>query len=138
MDNKVPETITDVYCPTCRNQKCVYVSTNNPSNFHDCKKGKACCHVLNITLEDQKPTMMLFGDDGTHGFVEKMNSDYENEKSSIFLKKCIRQSQSTTPEPEPKRQKSFHFWHNLVDFPLADTLNQKFISSLILYIFSLK
>ena len=27
VDNKVRETIGDVYCPTCRNEKCVYNST---------------------------------------------------------------------------------------------------------------
>ena len=27
VDNKVRETIGDVYCPTCRNEKCVYIST---------------------------------------------------------------------------------------------------------------
>ena len=27
MDNKVQETIGDVDCPTCRNEKCVYIST---------------------------------------------------------------------------------------------------------------
>ena len=30
------------------------------------KKCKACCHVLNIPFRDQKPTIMLFGGDGTH------------------------------------------------------------------------
>ena len=28
VNNKVQETIGDVYCPTCRNEKCVYISTN--------------------------------------------------------------------------------------------------------------
>ena len=60
------KTIGDVYCPTCRNEKCVYLSTNKTTSFYDCKKFKACCHVLNIPFEDQKPTIMLFGGDGTH------------------------------------------------------------------------
>ena len=29
-----------------------------------------------------------------------------------------------------KKQKPFHLWHNRVDYPLVDTNNQKFISSL--------
>ena len=56
-------TIGDVYCPTCRNEKCVYLSTKETNNFNDCK---ACCHVLNIPFKEQKPTFMLFGGDGTH------------------------------------------------------------------------
>ena len=59
------KTIGDVYCPTCRNEKCVYISTNKMTNFYDCKKCKACCNVLNIPFKDQKPTIMLFGGDGT-------------------------------------------------------------------------
>ena len=34
--NKVRETIGDVYCPTCRNEKCVYISTLKTTNFYDC------------------------------------------------------------------------------------------------------
>ena len=60
------KTIGDVYCPTCRNEKCVYLSTNKTTSFYGCIKCKACCHVLNIHFKDQKPTIMLFGSDGTH------------------------------------------------------------------------
>ena len=63
-DNSTIILIGDVYCPTCPN--CVYISTNKTTSFYDCKKCKACCHVLNIPFNDQKPTIMLFGGDGTH------------------------------------------------------------------------
>ena len=58
------KTIGDVYCPTCRNEKCV--ETKNMTSFYDCKKCKACCNVLNFPFKDQKPTILLFGGDGTH------------------------------------------------------------------------
>ena len=104
VDNKVRETIGDVFCPTCRNEKCVYVSTNKTSSFYDCKKCKACCHVLNSPFTEQKPTNMLFGGDGTHCFARKTSRDYE--KPSPFLKKFLRQSQPSTSEREPKKDKS--------------------------------
>ena len=106
VDNKVRETIGDVYCPTCRNEKCVYISTNKTTSFYDCKKCKACCHVLNIPFRDQKPTIMLFGGDGTHCFAIKTSRDYEKEKPSPFLKKFLRQSQASRSEREPKKDKS--------------------------------
>ena len=53
VDNKVQETIGDVYCPTCKNEKCVYISTNKATSFYDCKKCRACCNVLNIPSDDQ-------------------------------------------------------------------------------------
>ena len=105
VDNKVRETIGDVYCPTCRNEKCVYLSTNETTSFYDCKKCTACCNVLNILFKDQKPTNMLFGGDGTHCFARKTSRDYEKEKNSPFLKKFLRQSQPSTSEPVPKKVK---------------------------------
>ena len=103
VDDKVRETIGDVYCPTCRTEKCVYISTNKTTSFYDCKKCKGSCNVLNIPFKDQKPRIMLFGRDGTNCFARKTSRDYENEKSSPFLKKFLRQSQPSTSEPEPKR-----------------------------------
>ena len=96
------KTIGDVYCPTC--PKCVYISTNKTTSFYDCKKCKACCHVLNIPFKDQKPTIMLFGGDGTHCFARKTSRDYE--KPSPLLKKFLRQSQPSTSELEPKKVKT--------------------------------
>ena len=105
VDKKVRDTIGDVYCPTCRNEKCVYISNNKITSFYDCKKCRACCHVLNIPFKDQKPTIMLFGGDGTHCFAKKTSRDYEKEKPSPFLKKFLTQSHPSTSEPEPKRVK---------------------------------
>ena len=101
VDNKVRETIGDVYCPTCRNEKCVYFSTNKTTSFYNCKKCKTCCNVLNIPFKDQKPTFMLFGGDGTHRFARKTSRDYEKGKPSPFLKNFLLQSQPSTSELEP-------------------------------------
>ena len=106
VDNKVRESIGDVFCPTCRNEKCVYISTNKTTSFYDCKKCKACWNVLNIPFKDQKPTIMLIGGDGTHCFAKKTSRDYEKEKPSPFLKKFFCQSQPSRSEREPKKDKS--------------------------------
>ena len=103
VDEKVRETIGGVYCPTCRNEKCVYISTNKTTSFYDCKRCNACCNVLNIPLKDQKATFMLFGGDGTHCIATKTKHDYEG--PSPFLKKLLRQSHPSTSEPEPKKTK---------------------------------
>ena len=52
--NKVQKSIGDAYCPTCRNEKCVYFSTNKTTSFYDCKKCKTCFHVLKIPFMDQQ------------------------------------------------------------------------------------
>ena len=103
MDNKVRKNIGDVYCPTCRSEKCVYISTEETTSFYDCKKCKTCCHVLNIPFRDQKPTIMLFGGDGTQCFARKTSRDYEKQKPSPLLKKFLRQSQKAHPNLFQKR-----------------------------------
>ena len=84
MVSKVQETIGYVYGPTSRIEKCVYISTNKKSSFYDCKKCKACCHVLNFHFVDQKRTVILFGGGGTPCFARKTSRDYEKEKPSPF------------------------------------------------------
>ena len=106
VDKKVRETIGDVYCPTCRNKKCVYISTNITISFYHCKKTKACCHVLNIPFKDQEPTIMLFGVDGTHCFARETSRDYEKEKPSPILRKFLRQLDPSKSEPAPKKAKT--------------------------------
>ena len=105
VNNKVRETIGDVCCSTCRNEKCVYISTNKTTSFYDCKKCKPCCNVLKNPFKDQKPTVMLFGGDGAHCFAKKTSRDYEKEKPSPFSKKFLRQSQPSSSEREPKKVK---------------------------------
>ena len=100
VDNKVRQTIGDVHCPTCRIEKCVYTSTNKTTSFYDCKKCKACCNVSNIPFKDRKPTIMLFGGDGTQFFCNKGESRLQK-KSSPLLKNFLRQSQPSTSKPEP-------------------------------------
>ena len=106
VDKKVREIIGDVYCPTSRFEKCIFISNKKTTSFYDCKKCKACCHVLNIPFKDQKPTIMLFGGDGTHCFARKTSRNYEKGKPSPVLKNFLRQSQSSTSELEPKKDKS--------------------------------
>ena len=81
---KVEETIGDVYCPACRNEKCVDLSTNRTSSFYDCRKNKACSHVLNIHFKEQKLTNIMFGGDGTPCFAKKTSRNYKNEKPFPF------------------------------------------------------
>ena len=107
VDNKAQETIGNVYCPTFRNEMCVYISTNKTTSLYDCKKCKACCNILNIPFTDQKPTIMKFGDDGTHCFARKTSHHYGKENSSPYLKKFLRQSDPSTSEPEPKKEETF-------------------------------
>ena len=113
-------------CLTCRNEKCVYISTNKMTSFYDCKKWEACCNVLNIPFKDQKPTIMLFGGDGTHYFARKTSHDYKKEKLFPFLKKFLRQSVSSKSEPAAKRLIWVQIWNNCISFLLVHDLSNIF------------
>ena len=52
-DSKVQEIIGDGYCPSCRNENCVYLSTNKTSSFYRSRKCKACTHETNIPFKVQ-------------------------------------------------------------------------------------
>ena len=103
VDNKVQKIVGDVYCPACKKGKCVYFSTNETSSFHDCKKCKTCCHVLNIPFKDPKLTIMLFGDDSTHCFVKKASGNHENEKQSRFRRNSSASDNQPYPNLSQKR-----------------------------------
>ena len=124
VDNKLQETVGDVYCPTCRNEKCVFVSTNKTTTFYDCEKCKTCCHVLNIPFKDEKPTITLFGFDGTHCFARKLSQDYEKEKPTWFLEKFLRQSQPSKFESAPKKTKMRPIIEKTYPFPFGWWLEQ--------------
>ena len=73
-----------------------------------------------------------------HIFFQQKQVATTKKKPSPFLKKFLRQSHPSTSEPEPKRQKLFYSWHNLVDTPLVDTVNENFMYNHILYTFTLQ
>ena len=101
----IQDFIADVFCPTCPHEKCVFLSTYKTSSFYDCWKCKTCSKVRSIPFNYQKPTFMLFGCDRAHCFARRTGRDCGKENPSRPLKKFLRQSQSSTPKPEPKGKK---------------------------------
>ena len=126
----------DVYCPTCRNQKCVYISMKKRPSFYDCSKCKACSHLLEIAFMDQKLTFMSVGSDGTHCFARKTSRDYEKEKPALLFEGIPPSVTIKHTRSWAQKLKIFHLGHNRVDSPLYSQPN--FISIPISYIFSLQ
>ena len=127
MDNKVQETIGDVYCPTSINEECVYISTNSTSSFYDCQKFIACCHVLKIPFQVQKPTFLLFGGDSTHCFAKSTSRNYQKKQPSPVCRSFSANNNQAHSNLSRKREKSLYIWHNCVGIPSIDTVNQKII-----------
>ena len=90
-------------------RKNVHLSINRNSSFYECKKCKACSHVLNLPSEDQEPTIILFGGDSTHCFARKTSGAYEKERQVRCLRRLLRQSQPSTSAPETNKAKIIAF-----------------------------
>ena len=117
VDNKVQGTIGDVYCPACRTEKWVLISTNRTPSFYDCKKCKTCCHALNIPFKDQTPTIMLFSGDGTHCFVRKASCDYEKLKAISIFKEISPPITAKHIRTWTKKGRSYYIWGIIVSTP---------------------
>ena len=101
-DQSIVQLIVDVICPIkkCRGEKCAYLTSFEEINksTYQCKQCKACSHVLNILLKDQKPCVTLFG--WTYCFRKKTKSYYQKEKLSSLMQQCINQSKPSTAKAE--------------------------------------
>ena len=110
VDNEVQEAIGDVFCPTCRKEKCDYISTNKTSTFNDSKKCKTCCHVLTIPFKDQTPTIMLLGV-AAIAHITLRKRQVMTTKMKNHLPMC-RNFSAYHNQPHPnlcqKKQESFH------------------------------
>ena len=124
------KTIGSVYCPTCRNENCVDISTNKKTRLSDCKKREACCHVLKIPFKGQKPTIMLFGGDGTHCLHES-----RLRKAISFF---VEFSPPITVSRTEKGLERVQIRKKRILFLLADDLSNILIFQIILFNFSLQ
>ena len=116
VNNKVQETIGDVYCPTCRNEKCVYILTIQTASFFDFKKCKACCHVLKIPFRDQNRHLCSLVA-MAHIVLQGRRVSITKKSELPFLKKLLRQSQPSTAQPERKKNRSYLIYGLIVSTP---------------------
>ena len=101
-DQITVQLIGDVICPNKkgRGEKYVYLTSFEEVNksTYQCNQCKACSHVLNIPLKDQKPCVTLFG--WTYCFRKKTKLEYQKEKLWTLMQQCISQSKLSTTEAE--------------------------------------
>ena len=116
----IQEILRDVCCPGrfCSRQKCVYVHTwkENDELWYECLKCKTWCYVLNIPFQEQNP-MLIFWRWWYILFCQKDEFWLQKQKSVSFLKEFLRQSQSSTLEPEPKKLKKYSIFGIIVSTP---------------------
>ena len=97
VDSKV--CIGGVYCPTCKNEKCVYISTNLVSTtVRSAQPAVRCLILLSRNKSQHWPNLVEM----VHNVLKKRTSlDYG--KSCLILKNFLSQWQSTATEAEPKK-----------------------------------
>ena len=126
VDNKIRETIGDVYCPTCRNEKCEYISTNKTTSFYDCKKFEASCNVLKVPLRTKNRQLCCLAVTVHIVLQERRVATTKMKNHLHFWRNISANHNQACPNMIQKRQKLFHIWYNRVDTPLVDTFTQNF------------
>ena len=94
------KSIGDGYCPTCRNEKCVYISTNKRLVSTTVKIAKTAATFFIFLLRTKNRHFFCLV---VTVHIVYTSRDYG--KPSPFLKKFLRQSQASTSEPQPKKVK---------------------------------
>ena len=138
VDNKVRETIADVYCPTCRNEKCVYLSTNKITSVYDCKKCKASCNVLNIPFKDQNRQLCCLVVTVHIVLRKRVVATTENENHLLFWGNFSANHNQAHPNVNQKGLKRVQIWKKRIRFLLADDLSDIFIFQIIFFNFNLQ
>ena len=114
--------IGDVICPGsyCSRQTCVYFHTwkKNVKSGYECLPCKTCYQVLNSPFRDRKPTIMLFGGDGTF-FCHKKESRLRERKNLSIFDGVPPQVKSGTPKLEAKRGKNIPFLAQTCRIPIG-------------------
>ena len=116
------KTIGDVYCPTCRNEKCVYISTNKTTTF-DCKKCKACCQVLNILLRTKNRQLFCLVVTVHIDLPERRVATTKKKNHLHFWRNFSANHNQAHPNPNQKRTNRVQIWNKRIRFLLADDLS---------------
>ena len=120
VDNKVRETIGDVYCPAC--PKCVHTSTNEMTSFYDCKKCKTCCHVLNIPFRCQRLCCLAVMD---YNALQERRVVTTKDHLHFWWNFSANNNQAH-PNLFQKRTNRVQIWNKSMRFLLADDLSHIF------------
>ena len=103
------------------------------------KKAKldATFWIFLLRTKNQKPTIFLSGGDGTHCFAKRPVANTKQRNHYHFWRIFSANHNQAHPNLNQKGQKFFQLWHNRVDTPSVDRVNQNFIHILFQYTFSL-
>ena len=114
MDSNLQENTRDVFRrKKTKNETSVNISTNKISEkcLWTAKMPSQSSTAQSIIQRKKKPTMLLFGGDGTPCFAKKTSSVNGKKRLSRFSEKFFRKSQSSMNELEPKEgQRNFSFF----------------------------
>ena len=138
VDNKVQETIGDVYCLTCRNKKCVYISANKTTSFYDCKNATLAATSWRFLLRTRN--RQLYCSAGTvHIFLQKRRVVTRKRKNHLhFWRNFSANHNEAHLNLNQKRLKWVQKWNKPIRFPLFDDLSHLFKFQINLFNFNLQ
>ena len=132
VDNKVKVIIAGVYCPTCRIEKCAYISTIKWLISTTVKSAKPAATFWMFLLRTKKQQLCCLAVIVHIVLRERRVATTKKKNHLHFWRNFSATHNQAHPNLNQKRQKLFHLWHGRVGTPLVDTINQNIIYILVL------
>ena len=138
MDNKVRETIGDVYCPTCRNQKCIYISTKKQLVYTNVKSTKPAA-MFWIFLLRTKNRQLCFSAVTVHIVLQERRVTTTKKKNHLhFWRNFSANHNQADPNLNQKSLEWVQIRNKSIRFLLADDLSDIFIFQIVSFNFNLQ
>ena len=141
VDNKVRETIGDVYCPTCRNEKCVYISTFQRIKrlvFTTVKSAKPAATFWIFLLRTKNRQLSCLVVTVPIVLQEKRVATTKKKNHLHFWRNFFANQNQAHPNLNQIRLKWLQIWNKRTRFLLADDLSGIFIFQINLFNFNLQ
>ena len=127
VDNKVRETIGDVFCPTC--PKCVYISTNKTTSFYDWENPAPTSWIFLLGTKNRQLCCL----------VVSLFTRVATTKSHLhFWRNFSANHNQAHPNLNQKRLKRVQIWNKRIRFLLTDDLSNISIFQINLFNFNLQ
>ena len=138
LDNKVREIIGNLYCPTCRNETCVYISTKKLLDSTTVKRAKPAFTFPILPLMNKHRKLCCLAVT-VHIVLQERRAATTKKKNYLqFLGNFTTNHNQAHLNLKQKKLKCVQIWNKRIRFLLADELSDIFIFQIISFTFNLQ
>ena len=132
------DVIGDVYCPKCRNEKCVYISTRKRLVSTTVKKAKPAATSRIFLVRTKKRQLCCLAVTAHNVLQERRVVTTKKRNHLHFWKNFSANQFQANPRRHQKRLNWVQIWNKFIRFLLANHLSNIFIFQIVLFNFNLR